>query len=401
MKLSFNTVVKEAFWGIVARMVSAMIPVRKKHWVFSSDYGQQYREGSKYLLEYMLREHPEYCCTFITRNPAVKKELDQRGIPCQVNFSWRGVLTIAKADSIFSTQYCDDIFFAYPKSGRRYYFLVHGMPYKRAYNAVPEAFRAKYKRNVSFLREWAARVREWLVIAYTLDNVSFISCCSEFLQGYMKDFFGTKIAYPILGMPRNDGLFDDERMKSEKWIDTGGRFVVTYMPTHRAYGRGAVSPTPFAHRPDIQKWMEENGVLLVMKNHPNMIGKARPVDTPTSIDITASGIDPQVALYHTDVLITDYSSAWHDFLLLRRPIIFYYYDDFEEEDEGLLYSVHDQMPQYECFTEDELFQMIRTAKEDYDRMRPSAEWVSMYHLHLDGHSCQRHYEEIRKRYEDE
>ena len=38
--------------GFAARIISAFIPVQKKHWVFGADYGNMYREGPKYLLEY-------------------------------------------------------------------------------------------------------------------------------------------------------------------------------------------------------------------------------------------------------------------------------------------------------------------------------------------------------------
>lgn len=396
MKLQFSTLLRETAYGLLARLLHPFVPVRHGHWVFGSDYGNQYREGSKYLIEYMLKEHPDYHCTFITRNPEVKAELDSKGIPCAMNFSWRGVWAITQAEAVFCTQFCDDIFFAYHKARRRYYFLVHGMPYKRAFKAVPEAFRQKYERRVSKLRQWGAAFRQWLVLAFTMDDFSMVACCSEFNQRWMPDFFGPGIDYPILGMPRNDAFFQPERMAGEKWIaQARGKFVVTYMPTHRAYGKGKATPTPFASRPDIQQWMVEHNVLFVMKNHPNMISAMGEVqDTAAICDITRSGIDPQIACYHSDILITDYSSVWMDYLMLRRPLLFYYYDDYEQEDEGLLFSVRDECPGHECTTEDELFALIRRAVEDYDAMRPSDAVVRRYHKYLDGDSCRRHYEYI-------
>ncbi len=397
MKLNAKTQFQELVWGLLARVVNVLVPVRKGHWVFASDYGNQCREGSKYLLEYMLREHSDYHCTFVTRNPVVRENLSKKGIPCVMNFSWKGVCSIARAEAVFFTQYCDDIYFAYRKPHRKYYFLVHGMPYKRAFNAVPDAFKQKYARKVSAFRKLGAAFRQWLVLAFTMDDVKMVSCCSEFNQRYMPDFFGTNKSYPILGMPRNDALFQDWRMNEEPWIDTDGKFVVTYMPTHRAYGKGKVTPTPFIHRPDIQQWMADNQVVFVMKNHPNMVSALSDVQENSVIrDISRLSIDPQVAIWHSDVLVTDYSSVWMDYLLLDRPILFYYYDNYEEEDEGLLFSLKDDCPGHECCTEEELFDLIRRCRENPEAMRPRPDQIRKYHKYRDGLSCQRHFEAVRE-----
>jgi CDP-glycerol glycerophosphotransferase len=46
-------------------------------------------------------------------------------------------------------------------------------------------------------------------------------------------------------------------------------------------------------------------------------------------------------LLSTDILITDYSSCYFDFLLLNRPIIHYVYDydQYKNQDRGLYYSI--------------------------------------------------------------
>ena len=54
-------------YGWAVRLLNYFVPVKEKEWVFGADYGNMYREGSKYMLEYMLKEHPDYKCTFITQ----------------------------------------------------------------------------------------------------------------------------------------------------------------------------------------------------------------------------------------------------------------------------------------------------------------------------------------------
>lgn len=386
---------RKIYWGILARFINLFVKVKPKHWVLGADYGNMYREGSKYMLEYMLRNHPDYHCTFITMNPEVYKMLQSKGIPCEMNKSLSGIYTIAKAECVFTTQYTIDLYFAYKKKNRRYYYLVHGQPLKIAMKALFGADEMNQYKEPLYIR-MKRKIRHFFNEGYSMEDVSFVSATSDFLAPFMQKDFGDSMDVKVLGMPRNDALFDTNRMKAERWVeDTEGKFVITYMPTHRGYGFGEVSPTPFANRPDVQLWMKQNNVLLLVKNHPNMIKKHKDSrDTEVIRDITKQGLDPQVCLYHSDVLITDFSSVWMDYLLLARPVIFYVYDDFEHDDVGVHYDIRQDPPGHFCYSEEELFELIKRVKENYDAMRPSNRIISKYHKYIDGNSCERYYGEI-------
>lgn len=385
---------KVTLGGIFAHIINIFITTKPKQWVFGADYGKTYREGSKYLLEFMLKEHPDFKCTFITMNPKVYSELRQKGIPCEMNLSIKGILTIASAEYIFTTQ-AMDVYYAYPKKNRKYFYLVHGQPLKIAQKALAKTEFGKklYRKNLF--------VKLKNKIGYYLREgnyrYEFVSATSDFLKPYMEKDFDYEIPVKVLGMPRNDALFDDTRMQNEKWIDgLEGKFIITYMPTHRAYGHGLVTPTPFIKRADVQKWMKDNNIVLLMKNHPNMASKISDEQNNPEciIDITKMGLDPQVCIYHSDVLITDFSSVWMDYLLLQRPIIFYIYDDFETNDVGTHYDIRQDPPGHFCYTEDELFTLIQETKNNYNSMKPSKEIIHKYHKYIDGKSCERYYNEL-------
>ena len=132
-----------------------------------------------------------------------------------------------------------------------------------------------------------------------------------------------------------------------------------------------------------------------MKNHPNMIPKLDDSSSTDVIkDITKLRIDPQVCLYHSDVLVTDFSSVWMDFLLLKRPILFYIYDDFEKNDVGTYYDIRLDPPGHFCYNENDFFKLIKQAKDDYDNMKPASHIVAKYHKYVDGKSCERYYNAI-------
>lgn len=384
-------------FGIIARILNVFIPVQKKHWAFSADNGNMYREGSKYLLEFMLKNHPDYKCTFFTQNKLVYQELKNKGIPCIMNISLRGIIEIAKCEAVFTTQSIADIRYAFKKSGRKYYYLLHGMPLKKAGEQLKGNYVVRLKEGNSIFARAKDYISEVLTLGYTWKDISFLSSCSEFLSEFLQMEHADS-PIKILGMPRNDALLQPERMTNEKWVEgINGKFIITYMPTHRGFGTGEITPTPFISRPDIQQWMRENNVVLLMKNHPNMIPKLGVcADTDVIKDVTKLRLDPQVCLYHTDVLITDFSSVWMDYLLLRRPVLFYIYDDFESDDVGTYYDIRTANIGHFCYDENALFELIKKCRYNYKAMVTAEDVLHKYHKYVDGNSCKRYFDAIIK-----
>lgn len=380
--------------GLFARILQIVIPLKKKHWVFGADYGQSYKEGSKYLIEYMYKYHPDYDCVFITSSPKVLKQVRGKGIKCYSNYSIKGLISICKAECVFTTQYISDILFVYKKNNRRFFYVLHGMPYKLAADALPSFVRPK----PTFFNKLNMVLAKAFLVGYDLHDVDFVSVTSDYLVKYEQKDLSYKVPVKVLGMPRNDALFDDIRMKSEQWLDNlQGKFIISYMPTHRKYGEGEPSPTIFIDNEEYQNWLRNNNAVVLIKQHPNMVSKLKDVkQSDVIIDITSLGIDPQVCIYHSDILITDYSSVWMDYLLLKRPLVFYYYDDFEKEDAGTHYSINEIKPGHFCYNEEELFELVKKAFLNYDDFRPSERVVNMFHKYVDGQSCKRYFDEITK-----
>lgn len=390
--------IKVFLYGIIAKILNVFVPVKPKHWVFGADQGNMYREGSKYLIEYMLKNHPDFDCIFITCNHEVEEELRRRGIPVANNYSIRGLYKIASSDCVFATQTLYDIKYSFKRKDKSFFYLVHGQPFKKALKMLSEQDKERIfsPPKASLLGE----IKNKIVVSqfWNYEDISFVSATSEFTAALQRNEFASNVDIKILGSPRNDALFDDDRMKTEKWNSFyEDKFVITYMPTHRKYGRGELSQTPFYHREDVQQWMREHNVILLVKQHPNMVFKLSELEETDVIkNISKAGYDPQVVIYHSDALITDYSSVWMDYLLLRRPLIFYFYDNFEEDDAGCYYDLRDEFPNNWCQDEDGLFEMIKKAYADRAILVPSDAEIRKFHKYIDNKSCERYYEEIRE-----
>ena len=386
---------KKYLWGFLARIINIFIPVKKKHWVFASDFGNMYRESAKYLFEYMLKEHADYHCTYIVAKEDVFDEIYRKGYPVAMNFSIEGLIEIAKADVVFTTQTSHDMLYAYKKKGRRYYYLNHGQSLKKQMKALTKEYEDSIGKDKRFIKV-KQKLNRFFISGYNINDSEFISANSDFFIPFLKNSYGDSMTIKILGMPRNDALFRHEEIEKEKWIEgLDGKFIITYMPTHRRYGKGELTPTPFINRPDIQEWLKKNNCVLLMKQHPNMIPKLKKeIISDVIRDITKINIDPQVIIYHSDVLISDFSSVWLDYLLLKRPLITYIYDDFEENDAGLNIDIRKDSPGFLCYSEDELFKTLQKITENYDKMSPPDNIIKKFYLDADGNASKRYYEVI-------
>lgn len=97
------------------------------------------------------------------------------------------------------------------------------------------------------------------------------------------------------------------------------------MPTHRNFGKIDTDINLVFDFQKLEELCERTGYKFVIKRHMYSSGYI-PSQYKHIIDISDENIDPQFLLKYTDILLTDYSSCYTDYLLLDRPVAFYCYD---------------------------------------------------------------------------
>lgn len=173
------------------------------------------------------------------------------------------------------------------------------------------------------------------------------------------------------GYPRNDAMLgangypaalvqvnvDEVAAAALAAHSAAGRRVVLYAPTFRA---GAASP--FDEHMDLARLSEfarRHQVLFALKLHPVMAGRYSVDDFPGVLEIGAAS-DVYPLLPEVDILVTDYSSIFFDFLLLDRPLIFYPYDlaRYVADERRLLFSYQQMTPGPVAMSFDRLLALI-------------------------------------------
>lgn len=207
---------------------------------------------------------------------------------------------------------------------------------------------------------------------------------SEFLSRVQREYYRTRkggeqidrTTFVPLGFPRNDIVVnppDQTRRRWEEFLDGESyEMVLLYAPTRRQYHLYDLENTDLFPFKDfsierLHTFLEEHNTLLLVRLHPwdakHIADKERTYETvhpqgsvsafltdlcahdhvmQASSEIFA---DTNKLLPFVDVLITDYSTVYHTFLLLDRPIIFVPYDyDKVKENLGFKYSFCDDLP---------------------------------------------------------
>lgn len=192
---------------------------------------------------------------------------------------------------------------------------------------------------------------------YDFSYVDIICVDGQHTKNQMiRDYNAREESLIFSGRPREDELytFNDEtskRVRSALSIPEDKK-VLLYMPTWREHGNLELSKDLW------EKSLSNEYVMLVRAHHF--------VKTGTGISSNSFWIDvsdyPSVnELYWvSDVLISDYSSAFFDYGLLAKPMVCFAYDyDEFEKDPGLIMDLKNEFPSGIKYTEEEVISFIQ------------------------------------------
>ena len=170
---------------------------------------------------------------------------------------------------------------------------------------------------------------------YYIFNTKFIPTTSLLTQERIAKAFGLKPFYcPVLGNPRLDILCH---------VAPSLQKNILYAPTHRKYKDYLID---FINCNDkTEKLLASSQYELKIRLHfynKNFIQNT----LQRSQRILLSQGTPEEDMFHANILITDFSSIFFDYLLLDRPLIFYIPDfkKYLEEERQLYVDYHQQMP---------------------------------------------------------
>jgi CDP-glycerol glycerophosphotransferase (TagB/SpsB family) len=211
------------------------------------------------------------------------------------------------------------------------------------------------------------------------------------------------------GYPRNDLLLTEHDSEDLVLCDmelydlakshfAKGSKVIVYMPTHRESAT-SIGSTPPPLIPlnfeSLDSSLKKLDTRLIVKLHP-FVKQFQDMHMPKkgyeNIHFHSAEGDIYPLLKYTDILITDYSSIYFDFLLLDRPIIFFSYDyeEYSTNMNGFVYDYESFAPGPKVKTEKELVAEIEKQANGEDKHRTERKFVrDKFYTHQDAKSSSR------------
>lgn len=236
---------------------------------------------------------------------------------------------------------------------------------------------------------------------------------SEFFNTVMNACIGIRAEqYYIAGYPRNDYLFNENGVRNlETLLNMKiDKKIILYMPTYRDLNSiGSIKNKRidnfFGFEEfnfiEFDSFLKENNLLFILKLHPNeerlFIDKYSKYNSKNIILIKSKDLEMhQMDLYKiinaADVLITDYSSIYFDYLLLDRPVIFTPVD-FEEykEKRGFLLEPYDfWAPGPKCLEQKQLQKEVLNCLNNLQYYRKERQTIkNIVHKYQDNKSTER------------
>ena len=106
----------------------------------------------------------------------------------------------------------------------------------------------------------------------------------------------------------------------------------------------------------------------------------------------------QLSLLETDILITDYSSSYFDYLLLNRPIIFapFDLDSYLNQERGFYFDYDSHTPGEKALNWDELLSCIENSVNNPDNYKKQRQKLCKeFFEYMDGKDLGRIFSELR------
>lgn len=329
---------------------SKILPKDENIWLFGAWFGEKYADNSKYLFEYVNKNLPSVRAIWLTKDKNVYELLNKKGYEVYYTYSILGYYYASRASISFVSTSFDDVNNYLPAP--IVFYLGHGIPLKKlVYDDRINYKKLNSKKKFSILKFFFPFIRE------PKDYDYLLASSEEDAKNLSSAFRIDKKNVPILGLPRNDTI---KRANLSK-LSNKTNLKVIYLPTHRKEGSENFFQIFLEDLGFINQRLKDLNVDLFIKFH--YYHKSLEFENYSNIHFLETD-DIYNIINDFDILITDYSSVYIDFLLSEKPIIFFPFDyeDYVKSDRELYYKYDDVTPGPKCIKWAEVIEWIEKFK---------------------------------------
>ncbi|MGL4688206.1 MAG: CDP-glycerol glycerophosphotransferase family protein [Fusobacteriaceae bacterium] len=335
-----------------------VLPIKKNRVLFSSYFGRQYSDNPKFIYEELIKNRNDLDIVWVLNNKI--EELQGHNIKIVNEKNWKYLYYLAT--SKYWIDNCHGYHLRKPRAKTILLQTWHGTPLKKIAQDIEGE---QYKKSK---KSWELESSYWDYFLSPNKNLNNLFCKA----------FKIKEDIVINTMyPRNEFLIRSNIQEIERKVfkELGikkGKKIILYAPTFRTGETDS-----YKLHLNIKKLEKEFGdkYIFLIRLHPN-IKKLDCENTEKEFLINASKYNDIQELYLvSDVLITDYSSVFFDYAILKKPIIFYPYDyeEYKNDDRGFYFEYSEIVPGPIVYDEENLIKEIKKIECNMDEFQNKIE----------------------------
>lgn len=315
------------FLFLLAKIYTKVIGRNEKIWVFSDFYtGQRFSQNRRYLFQHLAKKNSSnFRPIWLTSSPELYRRLSSEGYEIYMVGSLKAYYYSLRAQYVPIDAGPGPIPW-WCTGGATVIQMGHGILLKAD--------------NHSSVDDTLSRAVGWKSADYAVFSSEH---CKKHFQEYIKS--GSKAGFINVGLtegtsiytgyPKTDAIVDDSiraidgiDLNSEELGTKQSDIVIGYFPTRRE-GNG-LALTEIFDKDQLEEFLQQYNAKLLIKPH-RQLDTEEDLMQSSFIEHIPPDTDSHQFLPEIDILITDYSAIYFDFLPLDRPVIFYTpdYDTYE------------------------------------------------------------------------
>ncbi len=372
-----------------------LIPKKKNVWIFGAWNGIGRGDNSEAFFNYIIQYHPEIMAVWLTKSRKVFDYFNNRN--CQVYYinSLKAAIVSAIAKIAIINCYKHD-FNRFFLNRTNIIQLWHGTPLKKIENDVKLL---NSQRNRPFVK-----IKQ-LIFPFLKEKYHYIISTSEETSKKLTTAFQQPLDKIIItGYPRNDVLFNthqsDNAFLDKIKSNCNFKFLILFTPTFRDSDKESLQMFDTFGVHKIENFLKSRKAILVIKGHLHSGNSFQKLFLNSSqIHVAMDDDIPDVNSFlpNVDILLTDYSSIFFDFLLLGRPIIFTPFDlqSYLSHDREMYYDYDEITPGPKAHNWEEVMDCLHDFMQNPDLFSAERERIkNQFNQFCDNKSSERLYEKI-------
>lgn len=286
--------------------LSFFFPRKKNIITFGAWFGEKYSDNSMYLYEYA-NQMKEMDCIWLTHKKSIITHLKALNKKAYYIWSLKGIWYSLRSGIVVISSGKRDVN-QYFINGAKIINLWHGAPMKRI-----------GKSNKLVVSKFKESIKKIILPNIYEYNIDFVVSTSKEFDNILIDAFDLLPSQIIkTGYPRNDVFFKTPTRKKKELIK------VAYLPTFRDNQSNYNLFEPFGFKKDIfDNFLRNNNIELHIGTHFASDFSTNLHHDKNRIKLIPSNefFNINEYLLNIDIVITDYSGIYFDFLLHNKPII--------------------------------------------------------------------------------